>query len=153
MPSTPHHSYDLNFKLKIVAEAEAVNNNREIVREYSISELMVRKWRNQQHVLFSGKLKMTAKRTSMGRYWPKDPEVHQHLADWFSDQRSQGKNYCSLQMTLITTLFTLPLQVAHVVGLSMLITDRMHCFYICRSCSKQRHHSAKGDFQPTWRTR
>ena len=62
MPSTRRHSYDLNFKLKIVAEAEAVNNNREIAREYGISESMVRKWRNQQHVLFSGELKMTAKR-------------------------------------------------------------------------------------------
>ena len=53
MPSTRRHSYDLNFKLKIVAEAEAVNNNREIARKYGISESMVRKWRNQQHVLFS----------------------------------------------------------------------------------------------------
>ena len=52
MPSTCRHLYDLNFKLKIVAEAEAVNNNREIAREYGISESMVRKWRNQQHVLF-----------------------------------------------------------------------------------------------------
>ena len=34
MPSTRRHSYDLNFKLKIVAEAEAVNNNREIAREF-----------------------------------------------------------------------------------------------------------------------
>ena len=66
MPSTRRHSYDLNFKLKIIAEAEAVDNNREIAREYGISESMVRKWRNQQHVLFSGKLKMTAKRASMG---------------------------------------------------------------------------------------
>ena len=105
MPSTRRHSYDLNFKLKIVAEAEAVNNNREIAREYGISESMVRKWRNQQHVLFSGELKMTAKCASKGRYWPKDPEVDQQLADWFSDQRSQGKN-CSLKMTLITALFT-----------------------------------------------
>ena len=109
MPSTRRHSYDLNFKLKIVAEAEAVSNNREIAREYGISESMVRKWRNQQHVLFSGELKMTAKRASMGRYRPKDPEVDQQLADWFTDQRSQGKN-CSLKMTLITTQFTLPLQ-------------------------------------------
>ena len=75
MPSTCHHSYDLNFKSKIVAEAEAVNNNREIAREYGISESMVRKWRNQQHVLFTGELKMTAKRVSMGRYRPKDPEL------------------------------------------------------------------------------
>ena len=35
MPSTRRHLYDLNFKLKIVAEAEAVNNNREIAREYA----------------------------------------------------------------------------------------------------------------------
>jgi len=113
MPSTRHHSYDLNFKLKIVAEAEAVNNNREIAHEYGISESMVRKWRNQQHVLFSGELKMTDKRASMGRYRPKDPEVDQQLADWFSDQRSQGKNF-SLKMTLITALFTLVIQVVYV---------------------------------------
>ena len=42
MSSTRRNSYDLNFKLKIVAEAEAVNNNREIAREYGISESMVR---------------------------------------------------------------------------------------------------------------
>ena len=52
--NTRRHSYDLNFKLKIVAEAEAVNKNREIAREYGISESMARKWRNQQDVLFSG---------------------------------------------------------------------------------------------------
>ena len=44
MPSTRRHSYDLNFKLKIVVEAEAVNNNREIAR-YGISVSMVLKWR------------------------------------------------------------------------------------------------------------
>ena len=86
MPSTRHLSYDLNFKLKIV------NNNREIAREYGISESMVRKWRKQQDVLFSGKLKMTAKRALMGRYRPKDPELDQTLADWFSEQRSQDKH-------------------------------------------------------------
>ena len=30
MPNTRRHSNDLNFKLRIVIEAEAVNNNREI---------------------------------------------------------------------------------------------------------------------------
>ena len=50
MPNTRRHSYDLNFKLKIVIEAEAVNNNREIAREYGISESIVRKWRNQQDI-------------------------------------------------------------------------------------------------------
>ena len=46
---------DLNFKLKIVVEAEAVKNNREIAREYGILKLMVHKWENQQHMLFNGK--------------------------------------------------------------------------------------------------
>ena len=96
MPSTRRHSYDLNFKLKIVAEAEAVNNNREIAREYGLSESIVRKWRNKQHFLFSGEVKMTAKRASMGRYRPKDPDADQQLVDRFSNQRSQGKN-CSLK--------------------------------------------------------
>ena len=45
MPSTRRHSYDLNFKLKIVVEAEAVNNNRVIARDYGISVSMVLKWR------------------------------------------------------------------------------------------------------------
>ena len=35
---------------------------------------------------------MTAKPASMGRYWPKDPELDQQLADWFSDQWTQGKH-------------------------------------------------------------
>ena len=108
MPSTRRHSYDLNFKLKIVAEAEAVNNNREIAREYGISESMVRKWRNQQHVLFSGELRMTAKRASMGRYRPKDPELDQQLADWFSDQRAQGK-HCFVIFFLLHLEFNLDL--------------------------------------------
>ena len=112
MPSTRRHSYDLNFKLTIVAEAEAVNNNREIAREYGISESMVRKWRNQQLVLFTGELKMTAKRASTGRHWPKDPELDQQLANWFSDQRSQDK-YCSFNIyvsPLITALFKFKLE-------------------------------------------
>ena len=70
MPNTRRHSNDLNFKLKIVIEAEAVNNNGEIAREYGIFELMVS---NQ----WFGDLKMTAKRASMDRYRPKDPELHQ----------------------------------------------------------------------------
>ena len=70
---------DLN--LKIVAEAEAVKNNREIAREYGIFKSMVHKWENQQHMLFNGKLKMTAKHASMGWYKPKYPELDQRLAD------------------------------------------------------------------------
>ena len=40
MPSAQCHSYNLNFELEIVAEAEAVKNNREIAHEYGISESM-----------------------------------------------------------------------------------------------------------------
>ena len=90
MPSTRRHSYDLNFKLKIVAEAEAVNNNREIAREYGISESMVRKWRNQQHVLFSGELRMTAKRASMGASNKHD---HRNL--------KRGSNDCIVVMDIM----------------------------------------------------
>ena len=38
MPNTRRHSYNLNFELKIVAEA--VNNNQEIARNYGISYLL-----------------------------------------------------------------------------------------------------------------
>ena len=79
------------FKLKIVAEAEAVENNSEIAREYSISESMVRRWRKRQANLFNGELKMSAKRKTMGCSKPKYPELDQTLLEWFSEQRSQGK--------------------------------------------------------------
>ena len=93
MPSTRRHSYDLNFILKIVVETEAVDK-REIARAHGISVSMVRKWRYQQHVLFNWRA-VTVKRASMVRYRPKDPNLDQRLAGWFSDQRSQGtiKNY------------------------------------------------------------
>ena len=103
MPSSRRHSYDFNFKLKIVAEAEAVNNNCEIACEYGISESMVRKWRNQQHSLFSSELQMTAKRASMGRFRPKYAEMDQQLADWFSNQRSQGK-HCWIYFSISSNL-------------------------------------------------
>ena len=41
MLSTRRHSNDQNFNLKIIAEAEVVNNNCEIAREYGILELTV----------------------------------------------------------------------------------------------------------------
>ena len=45
MPKAHCTSYNVAFKLKIVAEADAVENNSEIVREYAISESVVRRWR------------------------------------------------------------------------------------------------------------
>ena len=48
MPKAHRMSYNLALKLTIVAEAEAVENNSEIAREYGISEPMVRRWRQGQ---------------------------------------------------------------------------------------------------------
>ncbi|PFX13684.1 Lactadherin [Stylophora pistillata] len=85
-------SYNLAFKLKIVAEAEAVENNSEIAREYGISESMVRRWRKDQENLFNGEIKLSAKRKTMGCFTPKYPEMDQRLLEWFSEQRSQGND-------------------------------------------------------------
>ena len=41
MPKARRSSYNMSFKLKVVAEAEAVENNSEIAREYGISQSMV----------------------------------------------------------------------------------------------------------------
>ena len=61
MPKACRTSYNLALKLKIVAEAEAVENNSEIAREYGISESMVRRWRKDQANLFNGEIKLSAK--------------------------------------------------------------------------------------------
>ena len=45
MPKARRTSYNLAFNLKIVAKAEAVENNSEIAREYGNSESVVRHWR------------------------------------------------------------------------------------------------------------
>jgi len=42
MPKVRRTSYNMVFKLKLVAEAEAVENNSEIAPDYGISESMVR---------------------------------------------------------------------------------------------------------------
>jgi len=77
MPKARRTSYNLAFKLKIVAEAEAVEeNNSEIAREYGISESMVRRWRKDQANLFNSEIKLSVKR----QIW-----------DASTEQRSQGK--------------------------------------------------------------
>ena len=78
------------FKLKVVDEAEAVENNSEIAREYGLSESMVRRWCRDQAKLFNGKLKMSAKCTTMGRFIPKYPELDQQILEWFTAQIDQG---------------------------------------------------------------
>ena len=87
MPKARRTSYNLAFKLKIVAEAEAVENISEIAREYGISESM----RKDQANLFNGEIKLSAKRKTMGCFTPKYPEFDQRILKWFTEQRSQGK--------------------------------------------------------------
>ena len=54
MPKACCTSYNLAFKRKIVVEAEAVENNSEIAREYGIGESMVRRWRKDQANMMMG---------------------------------------------------------------------------------------------------
>ena len=93
MPKVRRTSYNLVFKLNIVAVAEAVENNSEIAREYGISESMVRRWRKDQANLFNGEIKLSAKQKTMGCFMPKYPELDQRklVQEWFIEQRSQSK--------------------------------------------------------------
>ena len=95
MPKARRSSYTMAFKLKVIAEAEAeaVENNSEIAREYGLSESMVRRWRRDQATILSGELKMSAKRATMGRFTPKYPELDEQVMEWFSQQRDQGKYF------------------------------------------------------------
>ena len=70
MPKARCTLYNLALKLTIVAEAEAVENNSEIAREYGISESMVRRWRKDQANLYNGEIKLSAKRKTMGCFTP-----------------------------------------------------------------------------------
>ena len=90
MPKARRSSYSMAFKIKVIAEAEAVENNSEIAREYGLSESMVRRWRRDQATILSGELKMSAKRATMGRFTPKYPELDQQVMEWFPQQREQG---------------------------------------------------------------
>ena len=50
------------FKIKVIAEAEAVENNSEIARDYGLSESMVRRWGRDRATILSSKFKMSEKR-------------------------------------------------------------------------------------------
>ena len=69
---------------------EAEENNLEIAREHGLRESMVRRWRRDQATILSGRLKMSAKRATMGRFTQKYPELDQQVMEWFSQQREQG---------------------------------------------------------------
>ena len=54
MPKACRSAYSMAFKIKVIAEAEAVENNSQIAREYGLSESMVRRWRRDQVTILSG---------------------------------------------------------------------------------------------------
>ena len=87
MPKAHRPSYNLAFKLKIVAE-EAVENNSEMAREYDISESMVRRWRKDRANLFNCEIKLSAKRKTMECFTPKYPNLDQRILEWYTEQRS-----------------------------------------------------------------
>ena len=49
-------SYIMAFKIKVVTEAEAVENNLEIARDYGLGESMVQRWGRVQAAILSGEL-------------------------------------------------------------------------------------------------
>ena len=89
MPKARRSLCSMAFKIKVSAEAEAVENSSEITRDYGLSESMVRRWRRDQTTILSGKLKMFAKRAKMGRFTPKCPELDEQAMEWFSQQRDR----------------------------------------------------------------
>ena len=91
MPKARRFAYSMALKIKVIAEAEAVENNSQIAREYGLSESMGRRWRTDQATILSGELKMSAKRATMGRFTPTYPVLDQQVMEWFSEQRDQGK--------------------------------------------------------------
>ena len=90
MPKARRSSYSMAFKIKVIAEAEVVENNSEIAREYGLSESMVRRWRRDQATILSGELKMSAKRATMAHFTLKYPKLDQQVMEWFSQQREQS---------------------------------------------------------------
>ena len=89
MPEARRFLYTIAFRIKVIAEAEAVENSSEIARDYGLSESMVRRWRRDQATILSGKLKMSARRAKMSRFTPKCPELDEQAMEWFSQQRDR----------------------------------------------------------------
>lgn len=90
MPKAHCSSYNKAFKLKVVAEAEAVETNSDITCEYELNEAMVHRWQKDQAKLFNSEL-MSVKCTTMGRFTPKFPELDKQILEWFTEQREQGE--------------------------------------------------------------
>ena len=89
MPKARRSSYTVAIRIKVVAEAEAVENSSEIAWDYGLSESMVRRWRRDQATILSGKLEMSTRRAKMSRFTPKCPELDEQAMECFLRQRDQ----------------------------------------------------------------
>ena len=83
MPKARRSSYTMAFRIKVVAEAKAVENSSEIAKDYGLSESIVRRWRRDQATILSGKLKMSERRAKMSRFTPKCPELDEQARSGF----------------------------------------------------------------------
>ena len=89
MPKARRSSYTMAFRIKVFAEAEAVEKSSEIAWDYGLRESMMRRWRRDQATIISSKLKMSARRAKMSHFTPKCPELDEQAMEWFSRQRDQ----------------------------------------------------------------
>ena len=81
MPEARRFLYTIAFRIKVIAEAEAVENSSEIARDYGLGESMVQRWRRDSATILSGKLKISAKRAKIGRFTPKCPELDEQAME------------------------------------------------------------------------
>ena len=81
MPEARCFLYTIAFRIKVIAEAEAVENSSEIARDYGLSKSMVRRWRQDSATILSGKLKISAKHAKIGRFTPKCPELDEQAME------------------------------------------------------------------------
>ena len=81
MPEARCFLYTIAFRIKVITEAEAVENSSEITRDYGLSESMVQRWRRDSATILSGKLKISAKRAKIGRFTPKCPELDEQAME------------------------------------------------------------------------
>ena len=82
-------SYTMAFKIKVIAEAEAVENSTEIAWDYGLSKFMVWHWRRDQATILSGQLKMSARCAKMGRFAPKCLKLDEQATEWFHSRETK----------------------------------------------------------------
>ena len=83
-----YDKFDIDFKLKIISEAEQTNN-RQAARKYKIDETQIRRWRKQKVQLKHVKSSVGSKRKRLSGAGsqPKYPGMEIALVEWVREQR------------------------------------------------------------------